>query len=127
LDPVSLELSAEVLTRRKEIEELVLSLQRQVNVGLMQLNKMQSDHKILAQHGAAMIANKDFKIERTIPKPEEVPLENGTFTTTCLTPCYNTCHESCNIKYDALKYLCSVMNMQGNCRVCKNKCPSSTL
>lgn len=115
----SLKMTREVLEERGKLETFTQSLQKQVHIGLSQLDEIEQEKKVLEQHEAEINANKNFNYRIKVNKHRKIPLK-GVYTTNCLT-CSFTCHDNCAFSNDADKERCSAMS-NGNCRACPGKC-----
>ena len=119
---VSLTLTREVLEEREQLHVLIEGLHVQITLGLNKLEEMRQEEIVMQQREKEIATNRDFKYPVQITKPVFINLEGtGRHTTTCGT-CNFTCHKNCKVVDDALKYGCSAMNKQGNCRICPKKC-----
>ena len=116
----SLVLTREVLKERDQLQTLIPGLQEQVRIGMIQMDVMQQEERILKQHEAELNANKDFEYSIDVTKFRQIKLEPGIHTTTC-SICNFTCHKDCKIPNDEDKAGCWAMT-DGSCRVCPEKC-----
>ena len=116
----SLALTRAVLKEREQLENLVPKMQEQVKIGLSRLDVIQQEEKIIKQHEADILANKDFNYELDVPKFNKIPKPN-TVTTTCLV-CNFTCHDSCAYSNDSDKRSCCAIDHEGYCTACPKKC-----
>ncbi|KAJ0000911.1 hypothetical protein NQD34_005931 [Periophthalmus magnuspinnatus] len=118
----SLTLTKEVLTERKQLENLVENLQKQVRVGLCKLEEIRQTSQMVEQHKAEISRNKNFEFNITVSEPQQVDISGtGIFITNCQ-QCHYTCHDDCAYANDADKIRCVAMGKDGNCKVCPNNC-----
>uniref|UniRef100_A0A1B8Y0R3 Fibronectin type-III domain-containing protein n=1 Tax=Xenopus tropicalis TaxID=8364 RepID=A0A1B8Y0R3_XENTR len=119
METKSLKLTKEVLQERKQLENNVQALQRQINAGLTKLEELRKTQSVLQQNKVLMEANKDFQIEVEITVPEKEDTK-GNFITNCQ-QCHFTCHDDCAYGNDQDKIKCCCMS-DGYCTVCPGKC-----
>jgi hypothetical protein len=121
MKPVSLSLSADVLRRRENLENLVLNLHSDVKAGLGHLDEMRQEAMIMEKFEAQIKANEEFtyKVKQHVAVHKDIS-GTGRHTTTCLT-CNYTCHSNCRIPDDSQKRGCLAMT-NGYCYVCPKKC-----
>ncbi|XP_071348246.1 uncharacterized protein [Trachinotus anak] len=121
IETKSLTMTKEVLRERKQLENSVENLQKQVKLGLSKLEEIKEIAERLKEHEAEISRNKNFEFEVTVTKPVQVDIsDTGFFLTNCQ-QCHFTCHGDCSIANDALKIDCSVME-DGYCTQCPRKC-----
>ncbi len=115
----SLRLSREVLKLRKELEIVIENLNKELNVGLTQMESLRLIlNKVNIEKKISNLNN--FEIEVDESNIEKIPLKPGQYTTLCH-QCNYTCHEICYIKDDNRKMNCAAMN-NGYCKICPKKC-----
>ncbi|VDI83378.1 Hypothetical predicted protein [Mytilus galloprovincialis] len=117
----SLQLTAEVLVERRQIELNIKSLQEEIKVGLHTLHRVEIEKKIIKDHEKDINANKNFIF--TVPQEYfvKVMLPPGQHTTTCLR-CNRTCHDDCTYLDNDEKHKCFVFNKRGFCTICIEHC-----
>ncbi|KAL3855663.1 hypothetical protein ACJMK2_014870 [Sinanodonta woodiana] len=117
----SIQLSAEVLKIRKQLETTIQGMHMHIHDGLTKMDTIKQETNIVKNHAIQVSANKDFEYEVIEYTVEKIPLkETGTFVTNCTT-CNSTCHYPCRIPRTEDKADCSAM-YNGKCTVCINKC-----
>ena len=100
LHPKSLQQSAEVLSKRECLENLVLQIQRNIRSGVNQLETMRQEAKVIDKYASDIDANKNFEYTVEEEVMEKVDISGqGIHTTTCLS-CNFTCHKSCKFADD---------------------------
>ncbi|KAI9550855.1 hypothetical protein GHT06_004665 [Daphnia sinensis] len=121
MKPKSLTLTREVLEERRRLEALVEDLQLRTQIKLARIDESEKVKKMLQENQQQMDENKnfDFEVELLVPKSTDIS-GTGQFTTNCKT-CTATCHFPCSQANDTDKHRCSVMDPNGNCRICM--CP----
>lgn len=117
----SLRLTKEVLTERKQLENLVENLRKQVRVGLTKLEEIRQTSDILQTHQAEISRNANFEFEVKVIEPLQILKKENTFITNCQ-QCSYTCHKSCAYANDVDKIKCCAIGIDGKCTVCPNKC-----
>ena len=123
LKPRSLTLTKEVLKERQCLEITIKGVQQQVELGLIKLENLDKEQKILEQHEQETQKNKCFSFEEKVLKHKKVDLDEGTTALNCL-ECEFTCHDSCGL-FRGLPYHFLIMNWFGHCTVCPGHCSSS--
>ncbi|XP_045024258.1 uncharacterized protein LOC116936081 isoform X2 [Daphnia magna] len=115
----SLTLTRQVLEERRRLQALVEGLQSRIQFNLARIDEFEQIKKLLAENQQQMDENKnfDFEVEFLVPKSTDIS-GTGQFTTNCQ-KCTTTCHFPCSQASDTDKYRCSVMDPNGNCRICK--------
>jgi len=118
----SLTLTKEVLRYRSELENFVESLHRQLNQGLVDLDKFEQTVTLVNANKHKIDQNKDFIYYTTETENyKEFFTNENKYTTICST-CKWTCHENCAYKDNSEKMNCCAMNNDGFCRCCPGKC-----
>ena len=118
LQPVSLQLSKDVLTEREKLELIVLHIQKSIKDGINHLELMRNEAKVMNDFSAALESNKNFVF--SVKKPKVVKKDisgQGIYTTTCLN-CSFTCHLNCMYANDSDKMKCCAMKSNGYCNIC---------
>uniref|UniRef100_A0A671X106 Septin-type G domain-containing protein n=1 Tax=Sparus aurata TaxID=8175 RepID=A0A671X106_SPAAU len=117
----SLTMTKEVLRERKQLENSVENLQKQVKLGLATLEEIKETTKQLKMFEAEITANKNFEFEVTVMKPFQQNIAGtGIFLTNC-TQCDYTCHDNCAYASDADKINCCAMESDGYCGECRKR------
>ncbi|KAK7938296.1 hypothetical protein WMY93_001622 [Mugilogobius chulae] len=102
----SLTMTKEVLTERKQLENLVENLQKQVRVGLSTLEQIRQTSQIVKTHEAEIKRNQNFEFDVVVNEPSQVDITGkGIFITNCQ-QCHYTCHDDCAYANDADKIKC---------------------
>lgn len=117
----TLTMTREVLKERDELETLIPGLQDRVKIGMLQMEVIEEEKRIITQFQAEINANKDFTYKIKTTQFEKVALKPGIHTTTC-TVCNFTCHKNCKRSDDKDKRGCWAMDKSGNCRICPKYC-----
>lgn len=122
LQTKSLYLTTEVLMKRQKVENTVMNLHQEIEVGLSQINVLEKEVRIFSQNEQAILQNKNFEYLVDEDFQEKIDLTGkGQYTTNCLT-CNYTCHESCAFANDSDKAKCCAMNREGACVQCPKGC-----
>ncbi|XP_055016501.1 uncharacterized protein LOC129411020 [Boleophthalmus pectinirostris] len=109
IETKSLTMTKEVLTERKQLENLVENLQKQVRVGLSKLEEIKQTSQIVETHQAEISRNKNFEYTVTVTEPVQIDISGtGIFITNCQ-QCHYTCHDNCAYANDADKIKCCAM------------------
>ncbi|KAL3855330.1 hypothetical protein ACJMK2_014546 [Sinanodonta woodiana] len=116
----SLQLTADVLKTRQQLEATIQGLQPKICEGLNVINTIKQEKQAIDKHQADILATKAFEFEVDGFKQILVPLESGVYVTNCLT-CNRTCHYPCGIPNDRDKRGCAAMNSDGYCNICSPK------
>lgn len=118
----SLLLTSEVLVNRQKLENTVLHLQEEIDLGLSKVNLIEQEIQIFTRFKTEIRNNENFEYMVEENKLEKVDISGkGIHTTTCLT-CNFTCHNSCGYANDNEKRGCCAMDGDGNCTECPKKC-----
>lgn len=118
----SLLLTAEVLTKRQKLENTILHLQEEIDLGLSKINLLEQEVNIFTKYKRQIQDNENFEYEVEERKMEKVDISGkGIFTTTCLT-CNFTCHNNCAFANDSEKANCCAMGSGGHCTECPKNC-----
>ncbi|XP_037837914.1 uncharacterized protein LOC112449920 [Kryptolebias marmoratus] len=120
----SLTLTNEVLKERKQLENSVENLQKQVKLGLAKLEEIKETSEKLKEHEAEISRNENFEFFVTVTKPFHEDISGSGYITNCQT-CHFTCHYPCGIADDRQKMRCCAMT-DGVCRECPGKCNWNT-
>ncbi|CAK6981345.1 uncharacterized protein LOC122993437 [Scomber scombrus] len=118
----SLTMTKEVLSERKQLENSVENLQKQVKLGLAKLEELKETSGKLKEHQAEISRNENFEFEFTVKKPVEVDISGSRNYITNCQQCHYTCHYPCAYADDAEKRHCSAMGSGGYCSQCPGKC-----
>ncbi|KAK3591693.1 hypothetical protein CHS0354_040624 [Potamilus streckersoni] len=117
----SLQLTADVLKTRKQLEAIIEGLQPQIMEGLNVINTIKQEKRVIEQHKADIVANKEFEYEVEEIHQRKITLAVGEYVTNCLT-CNRTCHYPCSIPKDNEKKECAAMDRSGYCTNCPKHC-----
>ncbi|XP_062413755.1 uncharacterized protein si:ch73-170d6.2 [Pungitius pungitius] len=122
IETKSLTLTKEVLRERKQLENSIENLQKQVKLGLAKLEQIRETKEKLDTHEAEITRNKDFVFKTKVNKPFQEKISGtGIFLTNCQV-CSVTCHDNCGIPNDSDKNQCCAMGSDGFCTECPGKC-----
>ncbi|CAC5383634.1 unnamed protein product [Mytilus coruscus] len=118
----SLLLTSEVLRKRAKLENTILILHTELEVGLSKVNLLEREVELFSKHAEAIFANKNFEYNFEEDRQEKIDLKGKSqYTTNCLV-CNFTCHENCSFPNDDDKAKCCSMNENGNCTQCPKGC-----
>ncbi|XP_030266652.1 uncharacterized protein LOC115577936 [Sparus aurata] len=118
IETKSLTLTKEVLRERKQLENSVENLRKQVKLGLAQLEEIKQTNLKLKDHEAEISRNEKFVIDVTVTKPVKTDISRTGKYLNC-----QQCQFTCGIADDKEKARCSAMGSDGNCTQCPGKCP----
>lgn len=122
IETKSLKMTKEVLRERKQLENTVENVQKQVRLGLAKLEEIKETTGKLKDHEGEISRNENFEFYVNIKKPVQIDIsQTGSFITNCQ-QCHVTCHYPCQIPNDADKAGCYAIGADGNCTQCQNKC-----
>ncbi|XP_034744435.1 uncharacterized protein si:ch73-170d6.2 [Etheostoma cragini] len=122
IETKSLKMTKEVLRERKQLENSVENVQKQVKVGLAKLEEIKETTGKLKEHEGEISRNENFEFYVNIKKPIQINISgSGNYITNCQ-QCQVTCHYPCGIPNDADKASCCAMGSNGYCTECPNKC-----
>lgn len=95
----SLNLTKEVLSKRKHLNITVEGLIPQLNLGLSKLDSIRQQLDKIEIEKKKINGSKNFVIESDVPKLTQIKLKTGEYVTNCLV-CNYTCHYPCYIPDD---------------------------
>ncbi|XP_032366049.1 uncharacterized protein LOC116699594 [Etheostoma spectabile] len=122
IETKSLKMTKDVLRERKQLENSVENVQKQVKVGLAKLEEIKETTEQLKEHEGEISRNENFEFYVNIKKPVQIDISgSGNYITNCQ-QCQFTCHRKCVIPNDADKANCGAMGPNGYCTQCPNKC-----
>ncbi|XP_078121243.1 uncharacterized protein LOC144527190 [Sander vitreus] len=122
IETKSLKMTKEVLRERKQLENSVENVQKQVKLGLAKLEEIKETTGKLKEHEGEISRNEKFEFYVNIRKPVQRDISGtGNYITNCQ-QCHVTCHFPCGIPNDADKAGCCAMGQNGYCTECPNKC-----
>ncbi|CAB9498683.1 Septin [Seminavis robusta] len=117
----SLAATKDVLDRREELKAGVESVRRNIDLGMVTLEKLDEAIPQIVKLQSLIDANKEFEIEVTEMELQTMPKKSN-YNTVCEN-CSWTCHINCAIKNDDRKMGCAAMDRSsGHCKCCPNKC-----
>jgi GTP-binding protein EngB required for normal cell division len=122
IKPVSLKMTKEVISARKNLETKVETLRAYIQLGLDNLSKLRNNLSILNDNFNEIITNKNYKF--TMEKIEKRTVPTGVCNTWC-TSCQYYCHYPCYLSPNDDKNDCSAIS-GGKCTVCRDRCPTNT-
>ncbi|XP_073347129.1 uncharacterized protein [Pagrus major] len=118
----SLTLTKEVLRERKQLENSVENLQKQVKLGLAKLEEIKETSEQLKELEAEISWNENFEFYITVTKPVQGDISRtGNYMTFCQR-CQQNCHYPCSTPNDANRAGCAAMGSDGNCTQCPRRC-----
>jgi hypothetical protein len=124
--PVSLQLTRDVLRERENLETTIEGLQKRIAAGLAKINELKQREQVLKNHEAEIERNKNFvyKVMKQMQRRVDISGQKK-YVTNCIV-CNFTCHDSCSYSNDGDKYQCCAMDGKGQanarCTVCPGKC-----
>ena len=122
---VSLKLSKHILEERKQLEIIIQGVQSQINAGLLKMEEIQQELKIIQEKEIDIHSNTSFVYKVSVAKQRQVIVPQSTSVTTCMS-CQFTCHVSCGIENESEKWKCSAMSGRAEdnatCAVCPGRC-----
>ena len=121
MDPKSLDLTAEVLEKRKNLQDTLNYLEEKMREGLAKMSQLKEETRIFQENEAEIKRNSNFKYKVTEARLKEIPCEHNRHVTYCMN-CHNTCHDDCIYKDDADKASCVAMDSNGFCERCDQHC-----
>jgi len=121
----SLSLSKEVLAERKALENTIITIRPILDQGLLSMETIRIIQSEIDKDTSLINSSKNFTMTIASPKIDKIDLEQGIYTTTCLT-CSFTCHSDCVYSDDKDKKNCCAMDKSGNCTNCQKKCSWDT-
>ena len=122
IKPVSLKMTKEVISARKNLETKVETLRAYIQLGLDNLSKLRNNLSILNDNFNEIITNKSYKF--TMEKIEKRTVPTGVCNTWC-TSCQYYCHYPCYLSPNDDKNDCSAIS-GGKCTVCRDRFPTNT-
>ena len=114
----SIQLSREVLDKRKQLEILSDQLIEQIDFGVREMEGLCKTLKQLEELKEKIKDSENYEYEEEVPYIVHRPVPNGHYTTTCK-DCQINCHKNCAYADDKDKYKCWAMT-NGICRICKH-------
>ncbi|XP_041349194.1 twitchin-like [Gigantopelta aegis] len=120
LEKRSLQLTAEVLKMREQLNTTIEGLIPQIDVGLQDLATMKAERDLVEKFERQIRDNKNFRYKTTEFHQEKETIKPGQYVTNC-TFCHISCHFPCHVRKDEEKHRCSAMK-DGVCKVCPKNC-----
>ena len=117
----SLNLTKEVLKERESLEEKAKILTNLLKDGLNKVYKLNQIKKEISILKNDINDSKDYEKIVKIPAVKKIKKNPNFFATTCLI-CNKTCHSNCEIADDDKKKKCKLMDKNGYCTICPQKC-----
>ncbi|CAC5362073.1 unnamed protein product [Mytilus coruscus] len=118
----NLSLTSTVLFTRSELNTTTSLLRNEIKICLDKISILEDDMREVHELTRLMKDNEHFHYTVIETKVRKVDISGqGIHTTTCLN-CNVTCHENCSRPKDEEKEKCSVMDANGKCTKCPNKC-----
>ncbi|CAL8366283.1 unnamed protein product [Boreogadus saida] len=114
----SLTLTKEVLRSRAQLEISIENIKIKVKLAL----EINQESQILKTHKSAIKENGKFYYEVSVTRPVKVQAEESSLN---CEKCDVTCHKSCGVQFDYYTYFCEFIDLWGNCKECKGKCPTT--
>lgn len=110
-----------VLEKREQIKTVISNILQHESEGFSILAELQKQLEIFKENNNEVENNRNFEYKADENKQEKIPVTIGQHVTNCLN-CKVSCHDNCTIEDDHKKQECSVMDEEGNCKICPKKC-----
>ncbi|XP_067234500.1 uncharacterized protein [Chanodichthys erythropterus] len=128
IKPKTLQMTQEVLQKRKQLEANVSNLQLRVQVTEQKQNELKQTQEALEKNRKYVEDNNDFEYEVEVSYKEKIPINPKFWHLTKKATCCTVCQENCH--YPGCWWVrnlsrCSMMR-NNHCTVCTNKCHYST-
>ncbi|XP_041349195.1 uncharacterized protein LOC121368524 [Gigantopelta aegis] len=120
----SLQLTAQVLKTREELNATIHGLMPQIDIGLHELATMKAEQDLVNKFEREIRDNKNFQYQAVEFHQTKIPLERGQYVTNC-SFCHMTCHFPCHVARNDRKFSCSAMK-DGICNICPEHCSWDT-
>lgn len=121
LKTVSLCQTKDVLEEREQLKIVISNIRPQITAGLTKLSELQQKLDIFQKCKSEIENNQNFEYTVEETKQRILELRPGQHVTNCL-HCNITCHEECSFPDGKEKLRCWAMDMEGNCKICPEKC-----
>ncbi|KAM3605341.1 uncharacterized protein V6R79_024181 [Siganus canaliculatus] len=122
IDTKSLTMTKEVLRERRDLEDSLENLQKQIKLALAKLEEIKETSEKLRDNEAEIKRNEGFEFEVTVTRPVKYSIAYSGFYLTNCQQCHYTCHYPCGIPNDGDKKRCSAMAPSGHCKKCPGRC-----
>ena len=112
----------DVLLHREILQLLLPALRRSIEDAHIKLEQLKTEEEIMeliCEDGNCSDIN-TYEIKTV--KYERTPDTDKRIHTTCM-KCNMTCHENCPVPTNEDLHQCVVIDQNGNCRICADKCP----
>uniref|UniRef100_A0A673ZBN9 Uncharacterized LOC115153863 n=1 Tax=Salmo trutta TaxID=8032 RepID=A0A673ZBN9_SALTR len=123
IESKDLTLTKKVLEERELLEKTMTCLTPQITAGLSKLSEIKSFKQCLENEDENMKQNKNFETEVNVLQVKRSKLAQD-FATNCKI-CNFTCHTCCFLPNEDDINSCAVMDDDGNCTICPEKCSSN--
>uniref|UniRef100_A0A8C8F5J3 Fibronectin type-III domain-containing protein n=3 Tax=Oncorhynchus tshawytscha TaxID=74940 RepID=A0A8C8F5J3_ONCTS len=123
IESKDLTLTKKVLEERELLEKTMTCLTPQITAGLSKLSEIKSFKQCLENEDENMKQNKHFETEVNVLQVKRSKLAQD-FATNCQI-CNFTCHTCCFLPMEDDINSCAVMDDDGNCTICPEKCSSN--
>ncbi|KAK7123303.1 hypothetical protein R3I93_021652 [Phoxinus phoxinus] len=121
IKPKGLEMTRNVVQKRKQLEANISNLKERVQVMELKLNELKQTQAALEKNKEHITENKNFEYEVEVPYKEKVDIDRSVAKEAmCCSVCEENCHYPGCWWVSKIKW-CSVMKAE-HCRVCSNKC-----
>ena len=111
----TLDLSAEVVQKRHELEMLANKIQRNIRVYLSELSQLKKEERILKKHQEDIEQNRDFTYTEIVETSRKIP-SLGTAANCKI--CEMSCCKKCWVLHDIFLFSCDAMTYNGFCKIC---------
>ncbi|XP_021473030.2 uncharacterized protein LOC110533271 [Oncorhynchus mykiss] len=123
IESKDLTLTKKVLEERELLEKTITRLTPQITAGLSKLSVIKSFKQCLENEDENMKQNQHFETEVNVLQVKRSKLAQD-FATNCKI-CNFTCHTCCFLPMEDDIKSCAVMDDDGNCTICPEKCSSN--
>ncbi|XP_036845432.1 uncharacterized protein LOC110533276 [Oncorhynchus mykiss] len=123
IESKDLTLTKNVLKERELLEKTMTRLTPQITAGLSKLSEIKCFKQCLENEDENMKQNKHFETEVNVLQVKRSKLSQD-FATNCKI-CNFTCHTCCFLPNEDDIKSCAVMDDDGNCTICPEKCSSN--
>lgn len=121
METKSLNQTRDVLQQREVIEITMENLLPKLDAGLIKVEEMRVEIRILEDYKTQIEENSDFTYSVNETEQKQIDLPKGHHVTNCLN-CHITCHKQCRIPNDEDKKRCCAMDRDGYCTQCSDNC-----
>ena len=121
LEKKNLYLTKEVLKERELLEETAEKLNNELKQGLNKVYELENKIKEISMIKNDINTSKEYQKIIKVSIVKKIKKNPNFYASTCLV-CNITCHSNCEIADDDEKQKCKLMDKNGFCTICPNKC-----